>query len=46
MIKRKLKQRVKRLTISKYRRILQAHRLKSCIAQRGRIGFVILGQQH
>ncbi|VTU09317.1 hypothetical protein [Actinobacillus indolicus] len=45
MRKRKLKQRVRRLNSNKSRRILHIYRLKRRIAERRRIGFVILEQQ-
>lgn len=43
--KHKLKQRTRRLSSNKSRRILQIYRLKRRISNRNRIGFVILQQQ-
>lgn len=42
--KRKLKQHTRRLRSNKFRRILQIYRLKRRIANRHRIGFVIMQQ--
>lgn len=43
--KRRLKQRVHRLSSNKSRRILRLYRLKQSIFNRHRIGFVILNSQ-